>query len=77
MVLAKSATGDLAVAYLPDNPHITIDMTAFPAAMMARWFNPLTHEYRHWPQPIDNAGPITFTRPSGWQDAALVLSQQE
>jgi hypothetical protein len=77
MVLSKSAAGDLAVAYLPDNPHITIDMAPFPAPMKAAWFNPVTNEYLHIPGLIPNAGPFNFNRPSGWEDAAIVLARQE
>ncbi|MBM3335507.1 DUF4038 domain-containing protein [Candidatus Sumerlaeota bacterium] len=46
MGLAKSASGDLAVAYLPDNAEITIEMRAFPAAMQAKWFSPTTGAYQ-------------------------------
>ena len=45
MVLAKSAAGDLAVAYLPDNDAIEIDVSAFPAALEARWFDPVRGRY--------------------------------
>ena len=32
MVLAKTASGDMAVAYLPDNEAIEIEMSSFPIA---------------------------------------------
>ncbi len=73
MVGARSAAGDLAVAYLPDNGAITLEMTGFQAAMRWRWFNPKTGEA------VDGEGPVrpvenkTFTRPAGWEDALLVL----
>jgi len=42
MVLAKTGSGDLGVAYLPDNAQIQADMSAFPTAMEAKWFNPIS-----------------------------------
>jgi hypothetical protein len=77
MVLAKSATGDLAVAYLPDNSQITIDMAPFPASMKATWFNPVANQYQHIPDPIPNSGTFNFSRPSGWEDSALVLTRHK
>ncbi|MBN2133134.1 MAG: hypothetical protein JW741_26775, partial [Sedimentisphaerales bacterium] len=73
MALAKSASGDLAVAYLPDNAEITVNMQAFPAPMRARWFNPITGEYHTVPDVIAVTDRHTFARPSGWQDALLLL----
>ena len=75
MVLAKSAPGDLAVAYLPDNPAITIEMSAFPAPMRWRWFNPKTGESQRGEGSASNTGEKTFERPAGWEDALLVLRQ--
>jgi len=45
MVLAKTAAGDLAVAYLPDNEAIEIDVSAFPAPLGGRWFDPVHGRY--------------------------------
>jgi hypothetical protein len=73
MPLAKSASGDLAVAYLPDNAEITVNMQAFPAPMQARWFNPITGEYQAVTGTIAVADRHTFARPAGWQDALLLL----
>jgi hypothetical protein len=73
MVMGKTAKGDLAVAYLPDDPSITIDMKAFPSSMQARWHNPKTSERLHG-APIFNSGDSTVSRPAGWGDALLVLS---
>ncbi|HEY5911349.1 MAG TPA: DUF4038 domain-containing protein [Verrucomicrobiae bacterium] len=75
MVLAKSAAGDLAVAYLPDNPAITIEMSSFPAPMRWRWFNPATGEAQGSQDSTDRPGQKTFQRPSDWEDALLVLVQ--
>jgi len=73
MVLAKSAKGDLAVAYLPDNESIRIDLSAFPSRMRCRWFNPKTGESQAAAASTDSSGPTSFARPQGWEDALLVL----
>jgi hypothetical protein len=75
MVLAKSAAGDLAVAYLPDNPSITIDMSGFPNAMRCGWYNPKSGGSRRGESSINNTGQKTFERPAGWEDALLMLRQ--
>lgn len=75
MVAAKSASGDLGVAYLPDNAEITIDMTAFPAEMQAKWYNPATGEYEVVSGSVPVAAPHTFARPPGWEDALLLLTR--
>ena len=73
LVLAKSATGDLAVAYLPDNPAITIETSSFPAAVRWRWFNPKTGDTQEGQGSASNTGSKSFGRPAGWEDALLVL----
>lgn len=75
MGLAKAATGDLAVAYLPDNPAITIEMSSFLPARRSRWFNPVTGEALAGQGSTDRAGQETFERPAAWEDALLVLQQ--
>jgi hypothetical protein len=74
MVLSKSASGDLAVAYLPDNPNITLDMSSFAGSMTARWFNPVTNNSQIELASVANVGSQTFVKPAGWTDAVLVLS---
>jgi hypothetical protein len=73
MVLAKTPNGDLGVAYLPDNARIQVDMTPFPTAMQAKWFNPVSGKYDSISAAIPADRPHTFTRPSGWEDAVLIL----
>jgi len=63
MVLAKSANGDLAVAYLPNNDEIQIDMSAFPSPMRGRWFNPTNGVYSAVSQLIINTGTQTVVTP--------------
>jgi Protein of unknown function (DUF4038)/Putative collagen-binding domain of a collagenase len=75
MVLARSATSDLAVAYLPDNAAITIDLSGFPAAIWWRWFNPRSGDAQEGRGSVSHAGQKMFERPAGWEDAVLVLRQ--
>jgi hypothetical protein len=65
----------LAVAYLPDNANITIDMEAFPTEMQAKWFNPTTGKFEAASGTIPATGPRTFNRPVGWEDALLLLTK--
>jgi hypothetical protein len=76
IALAKSASGDLAVAYLPGNAEVTVNMKAFLAPMRARWFNPITGEYQAASGTIPVTNRHTFARPPGWQDAVLVLQKE-
>jgi hypothetical protein len=73
MVMAKTPNGDLGVAYLPDNPLIQVDMTAFPTAMQAKWFDPVIGKYAPVSAAIPTDRPHTFVRSTGWEDAVLLL----
>ena len=64
MVLAKSTTGDLAVGYLPDNEAIEVSVSAFPAPVVARWFDPVSGRYTDIAGIIDNNGTHRFTPPA-------------
>jgi hypothetical protein len=64
MVLAKTAAGDLAVAYLPDNDAIEVDMSAFPAPLAARWFDPVRGRYTPIAGRIENQGTHRFVPPA-------------
>lgn len=72
IVMARTARGDLAVAYLPDNPSINIDMKSFPTPMKARWHDPRTGA-RRAVESLLGPGEHELTRPEGWEDALLVL----
>lgn len=77
MLLAMSDTGDLAVAYLPDNEAIKIDMTTFPSRMNARWYCPTHGSSRdNCPSTVENRASVTFHRPDGWEDAILLLEAE-
>jgi hypothetical protein len=73
MVLAKSPRSELAVAYLPDNDAIRLDLSGFAAPPTTRWFNPKTGETQAGPKLGKPAEPVTLSRPAGWEDALLVL----
>lgn len=64
MVLAKTATGELAVAYLPDNEFIEIELSMFPAPLTARWFDPVTARYASIVGRIENKGTHRFVPPA-------------
>jgi len=76
MALAKSHSGDLAVAYLPDNPAIQIQMDIFPAPMKAAWFNCASGAYTAGSSHVANRGIQTLT-PPGSGEWALVLQSVE
>jgi len=73
MTMSKTPNGNLAVAYLPDNPYILIQLNSFADLMNARWFNPVTNTWQAVTKPINNSGTHAFIKPAGWQDAVLVL----
>lgn len=64
MALARTAAGDLAVAYLPDNDFLELDMAAFPSTLTARWFDPVTGRYTPVAGAVDSAGTRRFARPA-------------
>ncbi|MCC6445552.1 MAG: DUF4038 domain-containing protein [Armatimonadetes bacterium] len=72
MVLAKSREGDLAVAYLPGNKAIEINMSAFPALLNMRWFNPASGRFLRTVRSVANQGYHRFETP-GQGDWVLLL----
>jgi hypothetical protein len=44
-VLARTAKGDLAVAYIPTDQPLEIDLSAFPSPLKTRWFDPVRGTY--------------------------------
>ncbi len=64
MVLAKTAAGDLAVAYLPNNEAIEIDVSAFPAPLGGRWFDPVHGGYTPIAGRIENRGTCRLVPPA-------------
>ena len=63
MVLAKTPAGDLAVAYLPGNERIEIDVSAFPEPLRARWFDPVQGRYEPIAGEVVNQGIRQFVPP--------------
>jgi hypothetical protein len=77
MLLAMSATGDLAVAYLPDNETIEIDMGAFMPLMKARWYRPTHGTFQdNQPSTVESRASVAFARPEDWEDAVLLLEAE-
>ncbi len=76
MVLSISPDYDLAVAYLPNNERIEIQLADFPQAMNVRWWNPQTGQFVEGEKTKKNTTIGLFQRPEGWEDAVLVLSSQ-
>ena len=76
MVLAKSAQGDLAVAYLPDNEAIHIDVSAFAAPLQGRWFDPVRGSYTAITDRIDNKNTTRLSPPAAG-DWVLLLQKAD
>lgn len=74
---AASPAGDLVVAYLPDNAAVTLDLAGFPAGLHGRWFNPLTGDYAPAAGTTTDAANATYTKPSGWPEAVLLLERAQ
>ena len=74
IAFARSVSGDLAVAYLPDNLELNLDLSVFPSAMRAQWINPVTGRSEAAAATPPAPGPHTFIRPAGWEDALLLLT---
>jgi len=64
MVLAKAAAGDLAVAYLPNNEAIEIDVSAFPTPVRGRWFDPARGGYTEIAHHVENQGTSRLSPPA-------------
>jgi len=77
IVLAKSARGDLAVAYLPDNDALEIDMSGFPKPLTVRWFDPVHGRYTGEPATIENKGNRRFAPPEKGDWVLLLQSKDQ
>jgi hypothetical protein len=76
MVFAKVAGRDFAVAYLPDNDGIEVDLSAFSKPVAARWFDPARGQNLPAPGRIQNQGVHRFA-PPGEGDWVLVVEPAE
>jgi hypothetical protein len=73
MVLAKLPGRDFAVAYLPGNDGIEVNLSAFSSPLVARWFDPVRGHNTLVPGSIKNQGVHRF-RPPAKGDWVLVAS---
>jgi len=75
MALAKSAAGDMAVAYLPNNEAIEVDLSGFAAPLAARWFDPVRGRYTALAGSVTDKRTQRFTPPAKG-DWVLLLQQR-
>jgi hypothetical protein len=78
-VLARTARGDLAVAYLPDQNGVDVDLSGFAAPVTTEWFDPTNGKFASTNEkPVLNQGGRRFTPPgknsAGDGDWVLVLT---
>ena len=76
MVLAKTVAGDVAVAYLPDNEAVEVDMSKFPAPVTARWFDPVHGQYSPVADVIQDIG-VHRLAPPAKGDWVLLLQRRQ
>lgn len=73
MVASKTSDLTLILAYLPDNPKVFLNLTDFPGKLTCTWMNPQTGEKAKAENITGGNGKQEFSRPSGWEDALLIL----
>jgi len=74
---ARSTTGKWIIAYVAEQPDITVNLAKITAAgsASAKWVNPATGSQEVvGTYPV--AGPQSFRRPAEWQDAVLVVTAE-
>jgi hypothetical protein len=73
-VAARSSDGDRIVVYLTSDRNVVLDLTRITASdtVEATWVSPVTGE-RTVIGRYPNEGSRTFTPPTGWEDALLML----
>lgn len=72
MVLARLPNRDLAVAYLPNNDAIEIDLSSFSSPLAVKWFDPVRGRYSDMSETVKNADVHRFM-PPGKGDWVLLL----
>ncbi len=73
MAFAQTSAGDLAVAYLPDNEELQLDLAGLPTPMLGRWFNPKNGTFSELQVRPNSAEMATIRRPAPG-DWVLVLT---
>ncbi|MBM3855740.1 MAG: hypothetical protein FJ399_21730, partial [Verrucomicrobia bacterium] len=74
-VLARVLSRDFAVAYLPDNEWVEIDLSTFSAPVAARWFDPVHGRFAPTRGIARNEGTHRFAPPAKGE-WVLVLEPQ-
>ncbi len=77
MVVSTTRERDLLLAYLPDNPVIKLDLRDFTRTLKGKWFNPVTGEYISIDHQVIPSSEVAFSRPEGWEDAILLLTESD
>jgi hypothetical protein len=72
---ARSATGKWIIAYIAEQPDITVNLSKITAAgsASAKWINPATGS-QEAVGTYPAAGPQSFRRPAEWQDGVLLVT---
>ena len=77
MVVSINRDSGLLLAYLPDNPVIELDLKGFSGTLKGRWFNPVTGNYISIDHPVIPVSGVSFSKPEGLEDAALLLTKSQ
>lgn len=72
----RSEDGNKIIVYLSENQPLNLDLSKFSgkAEIKTNWINPENGQNTD-AEEITGSGVVTFTPPSGWQDALLVLGR--
>jgi hypothetical protein len=77
LTAAATPDGTLAMAYLPTNRTITVDMSNFAAAARVRWFDPTNGTFSNFSSSTPNSGILSLSPPAfnseGSEDWVLVI----
>lgn len=76
VALAKTAAGDLAVAYLPDNEVVEVDLSSLRVPLTVQWFDPVRGTYTRSAEDVDGKGTHRFEPPAKG-DWVLLLQHVE
>ena len=75
VAFAKTFERDMAVAYLPDETPVEIELQGLDQPLFARWFDHTTGKYTE-PVPVPPGKTATFTPPKAGDWVLLLLKKQ-